>query len=336
MSRPLRLCLAMAVVASHSWTLLTGDAGAQPLAGTSYVNLGSIALNGFMALSGYYIASSALRSGDMARFARARAARIFPALAAHAAAGILIAGALLSARGPLGHLASGSTWGAAAYAASGIWGNPALTGSNGVVPGVFEANPLTRWNDPLWSVKAELAAYGAVAALCAIAAHRAGRRRILWLTASLPLALLWHGYEGIGSAPGDLTRLLCCFAIGMALRLLRFGARRRAELAAPVGSLAVLSWMLSEWAGTAPLHWVATAMACVLLSRIPSPVRWRADLSYGTYVWSFPAAQALVSLGFQGAPWSLTLATLSASLPIAAASWALVERPAIAWSRKKQ
>ena len=336
MSRPLRLCLAMVVAASHSWTLLTGDPSAQPLSGTSFVNLGSVALNGFMALSGYYIASSVLRSGDMARFARARAARIFPALWAHAALGVVVAGAALSQNGAPSHLASPSTWTTAAYAALGIWGNPALTGSDGVLPGVFSGNPVARWNDPLWSIKAELAAYAAVAALCAIAAHRPGRRRILWLTALLPAALLIHSAGGLSDEPGDLTRLLCCFGIGMALRLTSFGSGRARDQVPPVAALYALAWMLAEWPGTAPLHWVATGMACILLSRIPSPVRWRADLSYGTYIWAFPCAQAIVASGAATHPLTLTAASLGAAVPIAAASWALVERPSIEWSRKKK
>jgi peptidoglycan/LPS O-acetylase OafA/YrhL len=54
-----------------------------------------------------------------------------------------------------------------------------------------------------------------------------------------------------------------------------------------------------------------------------------ADLSYGLYIYGWPVAQTLLHLYPGLAPINLAALSLACTLPLAAASWHLVERPAL-------
>jgi peptidoglycan/LPS O-acetylase OafA/YrhL len=54
-----------------------------------------------------------------------------------------------------------------------------------------------------------------------------------------------------------------------------------------------------------------------------------ADLSYGLYIYGWPVAQTILHLLPGLAPWELAVLSLAGSFPLAAASWHLVERPAL-------
>lgn len=64
------------------------------------------------------------------------------------------------------------------------------------------------------------------------------------------------------------------------------------------------------------------------------PLRWERDLSYGTYIYSFPILRALVGLGATSAGFvPFTLLALGATFAVAAVSWVVVERPALSLKR---
>jgi len=72
------------------------------------------------------------------------------------------------------------------------------------------------------------------------------------------------------------------------------------------------------------------------LGSLMTAPRWRfsQDLSYGTYVYAFPLQQALVCVGLGSLPVALFAGlSLVVTLPVAAASWFLVERPALRLKR---
>ena len=69
----IRLALAVLVIISHSWAI--GDFGPEPELGGAH--LGTWAVLGFFAISGYLIVASRLNS-SATRFYRARAMRIMP------------------------------------------------------------------------------------------------------------------------------------------------------------------------------------------------------------------------------------------------------------------
>ena len=79
-------------------------------------------------------------------------------------------------------------------------------------------------------------------------------------------------------------------------------------------------------------------LACLMLwigARTPSRIGSRNDISYGLYIYGFPVQQALVMWGFAAVGWlGFAVLGLLATLPIAALSWLVVERPSLRWKSR--
>jgi peptidoglycan/LPS O-acetylase OafA/YrhL len=78
---------------------------------------------------------------------------------------------------------------------------------------------------------------------------------------------------------------------------------------------------------------VAAALAFVSPARRSAPLQLSGDLSYGIYLWHMGALLLLQTWWREAPPWPFALAVLGLTLALSAASWFLVERPAIRWSR---
>ena len=81
-------------------------------------------------------------------------------------------------------------------------------------------------------------------------------------------------------------------------------------------------------------------LCCGLLSAqggrfTPGPIAagWP-DYSYGTYIYAFPVMMAAYATGLFTGQVALSLATLAGTIPLAALSWHLIERPAMDWARR--
>ena len=62
----------------------------------------------------------------------------------------------------------------------------------------------------------------------------------------------------------------------------------------------------------------------------------RHDLSYGVYIYAFPIQQALLLSGLGSLGWAaFTCLSIACTLPLAAASWFFVERPAQRFRRPR-
>jgi peptidoglycan/LPS O-acetylase OafA/YrhL len=106
--------------------------------------------------------------------------------------------------------------------------------------------------------------------------------------------------------------------------------RRRVRLSIPLLSLLLLACAIGRGHPWFQLAYFATlSYATVLVALVPRlPVIRHTDLSYGLYLYGWPAAQ-LVQMSWPGAPLhNMAYASLLA-LALAIASWFLVERPAL-------
>lgn len=326
-SAVLRTVLALLVIASHAPALLTGEHKSQPLTFPGIGNLGDMAVNAFLAVSGFYVTRSALGQPGIASFARARAARLLPALWLHAVAGALAAGSLLSGEGPIAHLSNPAVWADAWRISIGMWQHYAITGSDGVLQGVFAHNPKVTWNDPLWTVKFEIYCYAISGGMAMIGPRTDGRRRILWMSALIMAAPALHRIA-FGDGPFmPWERLPACYAIGSAVHLLAPRGRTLLAVAATASAATIAN--LSDVAAQ-PASWVALAALAIALSRLDLP--WMRkdvpDVSYGLYVWAWPTSQVLIAMA-PGAwtPLTLWTATSIAAGAIALFSWRMVESP---------
>jgi peptidoglycan/LPS O-acetylase OafA/YrhL len=300
-----RLAAAAAVVVSHAWPLALGRGTAEPLHHLTGQSLGGWALGLFFFLSGLLISQSAANRPPRAFWA-ARARRILPGLGAALvlSLGLAVAsGGAPSAQEAVSYLLRGFT----------------LVSIEHSISGAYPANPWPEAvNGPLWSLFHEVAAYGLCFALVASGLLRGWLGMAAFLLAA---GSLWVAAPLLPVARlSAFAPLFMAFALGMAAWRWREALPLRADIAAALAGLAFV-------AGAWPLVVAAVGYGALLIAyRLPArPLGW--DLSYGTYLLGWPVAQTLLHhVPDLSAP-ALALLSLSAVLPLAAASWLWVERP---------
>jgi peptidoglycan/LPS O-acetylase OafA/YrhL len=189
-----------------------------------------------------------------------------------------------------------------------------------------------------------------------------------WLAlAGVSVAVAWRAFVWWRYVPGGDSNLVFIystqlpgvideFVAGMlAARWWLARGEASARLAGGLAVAAVAAWAaaiaLMHW--FMPVYWTAFAsvvgLRCVLalaaglsvaaVLAIASPVRravalrLSGDLSYGIYLWHMGALLLLQTWWREAPPWLFAFAVLALTLALSAASWFLVERPAIRWSR---
>lgn len=307
----MRLGLALAIFAFHSFTLTTGRVHGMAWQAEVAARL---ILPGFFAISGYLVAGSLARCVSLRLFLALRCLRILPALAVVTAATALILGPLLSDRGPAAYFADPAV---PRYLQN------MLLMPHYALPGLFETNIRAGVvNGVLWTVPLEMLCYGGLAALAL-----AGRG---WPSALL-LAFLLPLFPLLGA--GMPREFALAFASGaMLFRSARFVP---VHAVAGVAALAAAFWLVTD-PGRGILAAPLLAYGLVWLGLRRLPPRWtRADYSYGLYLTGFPLQQAFIHLFPAAADWStLLLLVLPAALACAAALWHGVEHPIL--SRKHE
>jgi peptidoglycan/LPS O-acetylase OafA/YrhL len=317
----LRMIAAILVVLGHCYALSApGNTERDPglrLLGHTYTHLAGVMM--FFAISGHLVTLSWQRRPDLARFLRARALRILPALATCVVLTAFVFGPLLTG------------WPIAAYLADAqpyryVAGNATLLSLQWFLPGVFTENPVSPFvNSSLWTLPVEALLYLVVAACGVLGLLRGRRLANLAILALVGVFLAWP------LARGDLgiDRMLMAFFAFGALMCVN---RDHVPVAFPVlAALAFAGWALHDTAAYRYLLAAAIAYGAFWLAygpRIPWPSRI-GDWSYGTYLWAFPVEQAVLALTPLREPLALFAATLPPTLLLAALSWHFVEQPAL-------
>lgn len=300
-----RLLLAVGVVVSHAWPL----GGFEPEPGLGGQTLGTWCVAGFFAISGHLIPGSRQRL-TLRTYAIRRALRIFPGLWVCLAV-VAFGLAPVAARVAQVHY---DIRVAADFALLNATASNLRAGIGHELDGV----PFPRaWDGPLWSLQYEVLCYLVVG----LVVSRSSSRR-----ASLATAVAL-GVLGTSSG-GAPYSVLAYFSAGWVLGALRERVRVCWELAA-----ASVVWVGVVVVAGAPLTLAALPVAYLVLAfGATSPLRWGSarDLSYGVYIYAFPAQQMLALGGVQraGTP-VFVAASLAVALPLAWLSWSLVEAPAL-------
>lgn len=313
-----RLLLAAEVVVWHAYSLRGGTW----LPSQVETFLADIAVDSFFAISGFLICRAWMRRPELGSYAAARGLRILPGLwvcllvtaFVVAPAAAWIAGTPTPSPAGQWHYVFGNadTW------VGGVWG------IDGGPVGVTYAGV---WNGCLWSLGFEALCYVAVAILgvtrllrpAVVAAIAAGA----W-----SLSLLLVDVDATGLVP-LAARCALMFASGA---LLWMGAERvpvdRRLVIGAVAVLVVAALFLPDYRLlAAPAIAYLALVASLRLGRNPRFVLTN-DLSYGVYIYGFVLAQAMLMTGVD-LPWAPFAAlSLAVTLPVAATSWFLVERPA--------
>lgn len=338
----LRLCLALAVLVGHSWPL--GAGRASPGLGFSggQADIGALAVSGFFVLSGFLVTASAARLGFV-RFAWHRCLRIFPGLWVCLLATALLAGCAATFHDALAfawHNALGRPrqWGIGTLFSDNPYGT--LTGGDSVV------------NGSLWSLPFELFWYAVFTALTACGVIRRSPRLILLLTAGAYAVLVSDFLHQLPTTPRTvpqprgtfgpiplfgaldtqtLVYLGFLFLLGASAQLYQHRVAIHPALAVTAGLvlLATLRFGAFHVLGYPAFAYLLLWAACTLPPWSHRIGRGH-DYSYGIYIYAFPTQQVLAALGVHH--WGLPVyiaASAAATTALAAASWHLVERPAL-------
>lgn len=324
----IRLVLALAVVVSHAFSVTTGMVEDEPLAASTGFTLGEHAVNGFFAISGFLVTMSFARRG-WRDYTLSRLLRIAPGLIAATLVVSLLLGSAMTKLDLASYLSDARLW-------RFIERTLTTFKSAAALPGVFETNPLQFPMGTVWTLKYETLCYLGVLAL-GLAGLLARRSWLLGAGIALVLATIAEEAFGNPEAKALETALrlpLIFFAGGLAYLY-------RDRLPLTLISIPLVLLALVPLAGT-PLYkaalYLGTAWIVLVIAFAPALTRRRtepsADLSYGVYLYGWPAQQALHALMPGVAALTLLWPSLVLTLIVAAASWYWVEKPALGLKRR--
>jgi peptidoglycan/LPS O-acetylase OafA/YrhL len=315
----LRLVFAIAVVVSHTWPL--GAYGADPqIAGQS---LGTWAVAGFFAISGYLITNSRLHL-PIGAFMVRRVLRIYPAFVVC----LLVVAVVFAPVSTLFDHGSLSWPSAASY----VYRNIALKIQQDGIAGTLTHSPYApAWDGSLWTLFWEFTCYVLIG--CMLGVVRRWHRGLViaaFLVTAVGATIEAHR-STIGSVPVfDFVLLGSFFFAGslVALYADRIPLDWRLGVAALV--LLPISSALGVWE---LLGAIPAAYVCLWLgSALPfQSVGRRNDISYGVYIYAYPMQQLLVAMHVNRLPVGVAVViSIVATLPLAVASWFIIEKPALA------
>lgn len=324
-----RLALAAEVMLFHSWPIT----GHMPPKSTLQLFF-SVGVDGFFAISGFLITRSWLSDPRLRDYLTARALRILPGFYAclivtafvFAPLSVAIQGGsvakLLGSTAPFEYVLKNA---AVAYLHVDVGGTPRD------VPG----GPT--WNGSLWSLIWELLCYVAVAAIgvAGLANRRWISAAILVLATGLAMLLPPLTFPGVWTIPQLAVRAAIMFSAGALMYQWRDLIPARWSLVAVSVAIVAGAGVLPDYRviGALPLAY-AVIVSGALLKK--DRLRLRTDLSYGLYIYAFPVQQLLAVCGLATRlyPAVFFLVAVAASLPLAAASWFLVEKPSMSLKRR--
>ncbi len=298
----LRLAAAVLVIFHHGFVL---NGRASPLLG--YIDMGALAVGAFFVISGYLVTGSFQRSANAGAYLAKRVLRIAPGLIVSLILTALVLGAMVSTFGAAEYFSRPETY---LY----VLRNTLLYPVTYDLPGVFRDAPYPDIvNGSLWTLRLEFTCYLGVAVLGL--ARMLNRPLVLGLTAAAAVAFLGLSFVQDG---GNVARMAHVGALNGFLFLA--GAAFQLDGRRPGRWLTILSIVLL----TTPWWVLGLPVVVMVLGRLRAAPKLPADLSYGLYIYAFPLQQVLASMGMLSFP-----AALAATLPFAAMSWWLVEKPTL-------
>ena len=326
----LRLVFATAVIVSHAWPV--GGFGPDPSFGG--IALGEWAVAGFFVISGYLIAGSRLRS-SLGAFLWRRFLRIFPGLWACLLVTVVVFVSLASLHE--GGALTSQLGARVSYAFNNAFLLPDITHRNWGVAGTLGSVPYSGvWNGSLWTLLYELGCYVALAALLSFAALR---KRSTLVVAFVYVATLHLLDVEITALPWQRIELAVNLATYFLAGALLYAYQERIPLRSSLAALATAVLVAASLTGHAsavaalPVAYICLWLGVVLPLR---GVGRKNDLSYGVYIYAFPVAQLLALYGAHGlGVWKFVLLSVALTYPLAAASWFVVERPALGLKNRR-
>ncbi|AQG98354.1 hypothetical protein A9R05_05585 [Burkholderia sp. KK1] len=322
-----RLMAALAVIWGHSFALAPAKGLSEPigdLLGFDYS--GSLAVKFFFFLSGILVTVSWIRNPSPMKFALARIFRIFPALIVSAMIMMLMVGPLLTTLPRSDYF--GNTW---------MYEHIIVSPQMGyALPGVFQRNAYTAANGSLWTISYELLMYTVLLGLgmCCLfrlkaVAFTLCAASVIWFMAN-PESITVFGMLNVNEA-GTLPAF---FAFGALLAIFKDSIRIDGKV---VIGLCLLAWTVRGGPAFKYAFYPAFLLAPIWLmtTRPLKMIRLPGDFSYGVYVYGWPIQQVFAALFPHAGPHTNAALSMPTSVLVGAASWYLIEKPAIAFGHKQ-
>ncbi len=318
----LRIILSVSVIAWHTVRVCYGPAAELPFWQGPFRPIIFLLIPSFFALSGFLVAGSLQRVGNLPVFLTLRVLRIFPALCCEVLMSALIIGPLLTDLPLWTYFSSPMLH---AYFLN-IVGNMHF-----FLPGVFTDNPSSQVNLQLWTIPSELLCYLILATLSLLTITR--QPRLFGLMAvAYNLYAFGHDWVDVGmvsrTSPSGPV-IVSCFLWGVFLFIERDKIRYDVWLCV-IAALA--AWCSITWTPAtsylAPLPIAYVTMFIGLQN--PGKIRLIAagDFSYGVYLYGFPIQQTVARLLPDHRVWYIHFpASLTNAAMFAWLSWTMIESP---------
>ncbi|QZH57944.1 acyltransferase [Mycolicibacterium farcinogenes] len=321
-----RLIFASMVIMQHSWPL-TG----RRMSGPFTQLLTEVWVDGFFVISGYLITSSWMRRPKLREYLAARLLRIFPGLwvCVFVVAFVIAPIGVLVQHGEPLAFSSQLSW---------ALNNGLLNVFHGDIDGTPLGVPWPGvWDGPLWTLIFELICYAAVAVL-GVAGLMSKRWTIptAFVISLIGAAAVGYPVLAVETIPQMVTRFALTFSAGALLYQFRDRLPANWPLVALCVLLVVAAGLLPNYRVFAALPLAyAVVVSGALLKRFRPQLR--NDISYGIYIYGWPVQQLLAMIGLAWLPPGVFFVVATAvTIPLAAASWFLVEKHAMKLKRRVQ
>ena len=335
-----RLVAAVLVMFGHSFILQPAMGRVDPLHTlTAHDYSGSLAVYAFFFLSGILISQSWDRQNALGSYVALRIGRIWPALIICVGLITLVAGPLFSSLPVSAYMHDKMTVGF-------LTRNIVLfSGLRTRLPGLFDENVFHGVNSSLWTLPVEVMCYVMVAVLGILTLSR-GKARVfigavltvvVWLAmfhVHTHLPVIGTIIKDVTDKPGDFSAYPVPFFLA---GFVAYHYREKIALRGDVAIALCIAYVLSRghsWAD--PLLYVTFIYGLMVFSALPQfkSLRPDWDISYGLYIYGFFVQQVVASYFPQQDNLIGLLISLAITAVIAAGSWFLIEKPAIALVRR--
>ena len=325
-----RIFAACCIIFYHSFALLAKE-NEEPLNQITNrrVDFSLIGLSIFFCISGYLIAKSAVRSPTVLNYLWKRFLRIQPLLIVTCFFTIFLIGPIFTERSLIGYFSDGNTY---AYFRNIM----PLFGVQFYLPGVFTHLHDKGVNGSLWTLIVEERLY---LLMTLVFLYKKDKSNYLaFLIGLVNVLYIVNRYffsgEMIPYLSGRAFFYALLFLNSAALYLLKIKFKKNQLIYILIGFVCFVVGILLPH--TDVLYFIAFPFLVNAIANIEGRLNYAGeygDFTYGTYVFSFPVQQILVSKGIIN-PYNLFFITIAIVLPLAVLSWKFIESPFLRLKKK--
>jgi peptidoglycan/LPS O-acetylase OafA/YrhL len=317
----IRIVLAWSVLYGHSYAVQKTTGFQDPLnfVFQGSVWIGALAVNGFFAISGYLVAASFVKRG-IVDYTISRILRIFPALTVCVFASVFILGPLFTKLSLAEYFSSEQTY---RYLTNAL----AYFKTQWYLPGMFSDNSLTAVNGSLWTLAVEVRCYIILGVLGVFGLLKDRTIANFAISALLLFGVFFFVDIPMLGINEKWARPASYFLIGVFFFINRDKVILDFRLALFALILAYSSFGKEWFTWVFPVAYVYLIFYTAYATKFINTDGKLGDISYGVYIYAWPAQQIVVSLFPNFTPYLNTVLASLIVIPTAYLSWHYLEKP---------